>query len=262
MEVLLDRCAASTFVRGEEPGGTFGAAGGYRGFCFRGDVVGRHCGGVRHQCEGGRTGREPNGGLGRGLDGFDGHGRRQSGVTDEEARRAVLVDPADFEAPVFALEREESAEVDVVLDADKVADEDAHGELEAVAFGADVVLDAFFEQGLQEGVEVGVSVRCEEAAEEVEEAFGVLVVSRPLDVGAVEKDFVDPVQGLGEFVAAAVRVEQRQNVHADDGVKSGPGVIKVGLCSRFKTTMISNGAPIKQTRAFAYLHDSVGTNVL
>jgi hypothetical protein len=69
----------------------------------------------------------------------------------------------------------------------------------------------------------------DEAHEEKEERFRCNVVAGAVEIGTVDQDLVDPVVGGRELVAAVVRVEEVEDIYADDGVGTWARVVEVSL---------------------------------
>ena len=69
----------------------------------------------------------------------------------------------------------------------------------------------------------------QEAHGEEEEAFGRLVVPSSVQVGSVLEHAEHPLERVGQLVPAPHRVEEGEDVEADDGVGARPFGVKVGL---------------------------------
>lgn len=124
-------------------------------------------------------------------------------------QRDKVVEPADCPRAVLVLGLEQRGEVAIVRHSDRGAGDDAHGELLGVAWLANTFSNTLGVDGLEAGLDpVIVGVVGDEAGEEVEEGFGAVVVSAPVEVSAVEEDLVDPVECRPELVAALLGVEE------------------------------------------------------
>lgn len=95
------------------------------------------------------------------------------------------------------------------LDANSGCGEYAEGEVHGVAGGANTFLQTLDEEW-SDPIENGLIIDAlNKATHEEEEAVRRHVISRTANICAVEKNFVDPVESLGEVVPAAVLVEER-----------------------------------------------------
>ena len=173
-----------------------------------------------------------HGGLGQvveGLDGIDRKGRGQTAVPNVDPGGTVFVHPTDFPATVFLLEREEGAKVHFVSDSDGCAGEDAHGEGQSIALGPYPLLKTFAEDGTKGEIGISAFDLFEEASHEEQEAFRGSVITGTISVPPVDQDFSDPSESAGEFLSTAVSVEEGEDIHANNWIKSQPLVIKIGL---------------------------------
>lgn len=68
-----------------------------------------------------------------------------------------------------------------------------------------------------------------EATEVVQEPLGSRVVARAVDIRAVNKDAVYPVEGLWQLVAAVIDIECNQNIQSYYCVDARAGSVGVGL---------------------------------
>ena len=69
----------------------------------------------------------------------------------------------------------------------------------------------------------------QKTTEEEEETFGRLVVPCSTKICAVQKYIMYPLQGVVEFGAATVGIEQSKDVYTDNWVETGPIMIKISL---------------------------------
>lgn len=127
------------------------------------------------------------------------------------------------------LEREEGAEVHFVSDPNRRAGKDAHGEGQGITFGSYPLLNALAEDRAEEEIGVSAFDLFEETSHEEQEAFRSGVITSAIGIAPVDQDFSDPSEGAGEFLAAAVGVEEGEDVHTDNWIKPQPSVIKICL---------------------------------
>ena len=154
------------------------------------------------------------------LDGVDCESRGQTPVADVDPRVTIFVHPAGLPTAIFLLEGEKGTEVHFIPDSDRRASENPHGQSQSIPFASPPLLDTLPEDRPQENICVGVFRLLEETGHEEQEAFRSRVVARAIGIPPVDQDFSDPSESLGELVAATVDVEERQDVHADDWVKT------------------------------------------
>lgn len=176
-------------------------------------------------------------GLGQVIEGLDGVDRESSGqaaVPDVDPRGTVFVHPTNFPAAIFLLEREEGAEVHFVSDSDGRTGEDAHGESQSIALGSYPLLNALAEERAKGQVGIRAFDLFEETGHEEQETFRSGVIASAIGVPPVDQDFSDPSESTGEFLATAISVEQGQDVHTDNWIKTQPPVIKICLAKRVK----------------------------
>ena len=147
-----------------------------------------------------------------------------------------MVQGAHLPAAIGLLHRQQGLETPDVADADPVADDEAHGQTGRVDGDADALLEPLDEEAAHAAVDAGADAleAGQEPGEEEEEGFGDRVEGCAVDVGAAGQDLLDPGEGFGELVAAAVLVEEAQDVAADDGVDA---VLEVGEKGLFCPTM-------------------------
>ena len=175
------------------------------------------------------------GGLGQVVESFDGvdcKGCGETTVPDADPRGTILVHPTGLPTAVFLLEREKGAEIHLVPDSDGRASKDAHGEGERITLGAYPLLDALTEDRAKGKISVSAFDLLQETGHEEQEAFRSGVVAGAIGIPPVDEDFPDPSKRAREFFTAAVCVEEGQDVHADDWVKTQSPVIKVCLAKR------------------------------
>lgn len=170
-----------------------------------------------------------DGWKGKRLDSLNGQCGSQPCVANKQAGGSIFVDPASLPAAIFALQREESAQVNLVANPDKITNDDAHCKLDSISFGANAFLNARLQQGFQLGVEVRVPRYRQKPVDAVEEALWVLVIPGAVGICPVQQDFVHPLKCFRELSAAAMHIEEGQRVSAHDGVKPRTSVVKVSL---------------------------------
>lgn len=147
-----------------------------------------------------------------------------------------MVQGAHLPAAIGLLHRQQGLEAPDVADADLAADDEAHGQTGRIHGHADALLEPLDEEAAHAAVDAGADAleAGQEPGEEEEEGFGDRVEGCAVDVGAAGQDLLDPGEGFGELVAAAVLVEEAQDVAADDRVDA---VLEVGEKGLFCPTM-------------------------
>ena len=68
-----------------------------------------------------------------------------------------------------------------------------------------------------------------ETIEEEQETLGCDVVPRSVEVCPMKEDFVDPLERLPQFATSPPRVEQTEDVSANNRVEAWSSVVKISL---------------------------------
>ena len=160
--------------------------------------------------------------------------RSQTAIADVDTGVTKFVHPASFPTAIFLLEIEEGEKVCFVLDADRGASEDAHGESQCIAFRSDSLLNAMVKDGEKGMTSFSPFDLLEETSHEEQEALWSGIVTSAIGISPVDQDVFDPSESLGELMTASIGVEEGQDVHADDWVKTQSLVIKIGLSRRVR----------------------------
>ena len=74
----------------------------------------------------------------------------------------------------------------------------------------------------------------EETSHEEQEALWSGIVTSAIGISPVDQDVFDPSESLRELVTPSIGVEEGQDVHADDWVKTQSLVVKIGLSRRVR----------------------------
>jgi hypothetical protein len=167
-----------------------------------------------------------------GFYGIDRKGCSQTAVPDTDPGAAIFVHPTGFPAAVFLLECEEGSKVHFIPNSNGRASEDAHSEGQGITFGSNSFLNALAEDRAKGKISFSALDLLEETSHEEEEALRSGVVTGAVGISPVDKDFSNPSESSGEFIATAVSVEEGEDVHADDRVKTQSLVIKICLVKR------------------------------
>ncbi len=163
------------------------------------------------------------------FDGLDRKRGRKSPIANLDPGGSIRVHPSNLPASVVALKIKKRSEINLVPHAHIVADQDPHRQRQGITLYADPLRYPLFQQRTQATVQIRVSRLLQETRKEEEEALRRCIITGPIEVSPVHEHAVHPLQRVRQIAPATVRVEQAEDVHAYNWIKTWSIMIEVGL---------------------------------
>jgi hypothetical protein len=149
-------------------------------------------------------------------------------VTNLDIRRAVPVNPTQSPPSIFALKRQQRREVALHAQTNRITNKYPHGKNKCISRTTGA-LEHSLTQNVREPLMQCLVTLVQEASCEEQKAFCRLVVPRSVKVSSVLEHAENPLKCLGKLVLTSPRVEQGEDVDADDGIGTWPFSVKVRL---------------------------------
>jgi hypothetical protein len=155
--------------------------------------------------------------------------RSEPAVTNLDIRRTVPVNPTRTPPSVFALKWQQRCDVTLHPQADRSTNEHAHSKRKCIPRTTGALKHSLAQEVREPRLQRLVAHFVQDARGEEQKAFCCLVVPRSVKVSSVLEHAKNPFKRVGQFVPTSSRVEQGEDVEADDRIDTWPFNVKVRL---------------------------------